>query len=125
MANRDVTKAPYAVGNLTNVIFVLSSIADSGTNDDISIDEAKQHIEAGDLWDYIGKIGGKGYLSYEILSEPHWAEFRAWYLEGMQSQKRSMDGRERRKYGIENRGLCLLISYTAEIIQEGKDLVFK
>jgi hypothetical protein len=31
-----------------------------------------------------------------------------------------MDGRERRKYAIQNRGLCLLISYTDEIIQQAR-----
>jgi hypothetical protein len=116
---------PYPVANLTNIIYVLSSIADSGTKDNVSIDDVKKHVRAGDLWEYIGEIGGTGFLAFDIFSAPDSADFRAWYLEEMRAQCRYAEGRESRKYAIQNRGICLLISYTAEIIQQGKDIVLK
>ena len=45
--------------------------------------------------------------------------FIDWYVARLKDNCEVMEGRERRKYGIESRGLCLLISYTAEIIQGG------
>lgn len=46
--------------------------------------------------------------------------FARWYVEQIADNCKAMGGRERRKYGIERRGLCLLISYTAEILQTDK-----
>jgi hypothetical protein len=46
-------------------------------------------------------------------------------VEAISGNCRAMEGSERRKYGIENNGICLLISYTAEILQHGKDLKLK
>jgi hypothetical protein len=46
--------------------------------------------------------------------------FAKWYSGQIADNCRSMAGRETRKYGIEKRGLCLLISYTAEIIQTNR-----
>lgn len=48
--------------------------------------------------------------------------FAKWYVEQLRENCDAMEGRENRKYGIRHRGICLLISYTAEIIQHGKNL---
>jgi hypothetical protein len=45
-------------------------------------------------------------------------------VEEISGNCRATETSERRKYGIDNNGLCLLISYTAEILQAGKNLKF-
>jgi hypothetical protein len=116
-------KPPYSISNLANIIFGLSMLADEGLK--VPISDVKQHADAGDLWEYLMGVDSSKNLSFGILSGHEWADFRAWYLEEIRAQCRSMEGRERRKCGIENNGICLLISYTAEIMQAGKDLKLK
>ena len=119
----NMEKPPYSVVNLANIFFALSSLADSGTT--VSIKDVRDHAYAGDLWHCIGDLGAKHYLGFQIFSVPHWEEFRAWYVEEISGNCRAMEDRERRKYGVENNGICLLISYTAEILQAGKNLKLK
>jgi hypothetical protein len=119
----NMEKPPYSVVNLANIFFALSSLADEGKS--VSIKEVRDHAYAGDLWHYIADLGAKHYLGFQAYSAPHWEEFRIWYVEAISGNCRAMEGSERRKYGIEKNGICLLISYTAEIMQEGKNLKLK
>jgi hypothetical protein len=116
----NMEKPPYSVINLAQIIFALSSLADAGKS--VSIEDVKEHAYAGDLWHYVGDLGAKHSLGFQMYSSPHWEEFRAWYVGEISGNCRAMEGRERRKYGIENNGICLLISYTAEILQARKNL---
>lgn len=119
----NMEKPPYSLVNLAQILFALSSIEDEGKS--VPIKEVRDHASAGDLWDYIADCGAKDYLGFQILSEPDWEQFRSWYVDQISGNCHAMEGSERRKYGIENNGICLLISYTAEIIQGGKDLKLK
>jgi hypothetical protein len=116
-------RPPFSVINLAQIIFALSSLVDEGKN--VPIEDVRDHAYAGDLWHYIGDLGAKHYIGFQAYSSPPWEEFRAWYVKEISDNCRGMEGRERRKYGIENNGLCLLISYTAEILQAGKNLKLK
>jgi hypothetical protein len=111
----NMEKPPYSVINLASIFFALSSLADEGKK--VSVEDVRNHASAGDLWHYIGDLGAKHYFGFQNLSAPHWEEFRAWYVEQIKENCHGMEGSERRKYGIENNGICLLISYTAEILQ--------
>jgi hypothetical protein len=115
---------PYPISCVTMVLFGLSVLADSGDTDEITIAEVKKHAYDGDLIEFLTEKGG-GVFASGFLEAPSWKKFRAWYGEQIRANCRSMEGRERRKYGIDDRGICLLISYTAEIIQQGKDLVLR
>ena len=111
---------PYSVVNLAQIIFALSSMVDEGKT--APIKDVKDHAYAGDLWHYLWDLGAKDHFGFQAYSSPPWEEFRAWYVAGISENCRSMEGSERRKYGIENNGICLLISYTAEILQARKNL---
>lgn len=117
-------KPPFTLACLSMVLFGLSVLADSGETDDITIEEVKKHAYEGDLIEFLTAKGG-GVFASGFLEASSWKEFRAWYVEQIRDNCRSMEGRERRKYGIKNRGICLLISYTAEIIQQGKDITLR
>ena len=108
---------PFPISLVANVLFGLSMLLDTGMHDGISIDEVKQHAKAGDLIEFLQGEGG-GYFASNIFDS--FPVFRKWYSEQIAANCQAMEGRERRKCGIENRGLCLLVSYTAEIIQQNK-----
>jgi hypothetical protein len=110
---------PFPISYLTLMIFNLSSMLDSGKHDDISLEEVKQHIDVGDLITFLNKRAEQEADTFDngfSVVEP---TFINWYVARLKDNCEVMDGRERRKYGVESRGLCLLISYTAEIIQGG------
>lgn len=116
----NMEKPPYSVINLAQIIFALSSLVDKGNT--VPIKDVRDHAYAGDLWHYIGDLGAKHHLGFQAYSSPPWEEFRAWYVGEISGNCRATEGSERRKYGIENNGICLLISYTAEILQARKNL---
>ncbi len=108
---------PFPVSFLAMILFGLSSMLDSGEHDDITIKQVKDHARTGDLIDFLkSKNGGSFAMNVTDISPV----FRKWYTDQMADNCHAMSGRERRKYGVENRGLCLLISYTAEILQQDK-----
>jgi hypothetical protein len=119
-----VLKPPYPIYCLTMILFGLSVLMDEGDCDDVTLDEVKEHAKKGDLIAFLTEKGG-GVFASGFLESPDWAEFVHWYENEIAAQCHSMHGRERRKYAIQNRGICLLISYTAELIQQAKDITLR
>ena len=124
MMEDTVWKPPYSMASMAMILFGLSILADSGKTDDVTIEEVKAHARSGDLIEFLAEKGG-GMFASDFLKTPSQREFKAWYIAQIRDNCDAMDGRERRKYGIKNRGICLLISYTAEIIQQAKDLTLR
>lgn len=93
---------------------------DGGDNDHVTLEDVKRRAADGTLIDYLTKLGGGTFASGFLKGKP---QFSAWYVEKIADNCMAMNGREG-KYGIRNRGLCLLFSYTAEIMQQGDDLKF-
>jgi hypothetical protein len=117
-------KPPYHISSMAMILFGLSNLADSGTTDDITVAQVKKHVYDGDLIDFLTEKGG-GVFGNGLLKSSSQKGFADWYVGRIRDLCVSMEGRERRKYAIQKRGICLLISYTAEIIQEGKDLTLQ
>jgi hypothetical protein len=113
---------PYHVSSLAMMLFGLSAMLDTGEHDDITIEEVKRRASDGDLLDFLKTRAGGSFAMN--LHEAH-PGFARWYVAQIAENCGVMAGRERRKYGIERRGLCLLVSYTAEIIQQGDNLRLK
>jgi hypothetical protein len=113
---------PFHISYLAMMLFSLSAMLDSGQHDGITIDDVKRHARAGDLIKFLQDCNGGSFAMGITESNP---EFGKWYVQQICDNCKAMEGRERRKYGIQNRGLCLLISYTAEIIQQGKQISLK
>lgn len=112
MNNPAMMVPPYSMACVATVLWGLSSLADSGSADDVTLDNVKNHARTGDLIEFLTEKAG-GTFAGGWLEAQDWAQFRRWYIEQIQNNCRAMDGRERRKYGIQDRGICLLISYTA------------
>lgn len=107
-------KPPFPASHFAMVLFGLSQMLDSGKHDDISLEDVKAHAKRGDLIKFLTQTNGGSFATGFFDAKPDFAE---WYTAQIADNCAAMSGRERRKYAIERRGLCLLISYTAELLQ--------
>ena len=98
--------------NLTYIILELNAAVDTGKYDDIPMSEASEHIQSGDV---IAWLKGKAPdIDLSLLSEESGSEYQS----ALQDIYGGYGGRERRKWGVERRALCLLIAWTNELIQQ-------
>lgn len=95
---------------LTFLAFYLNSAMDSGRYDDLSLDEMNQHIEAKNVFEFLAERL-KGDIDLSLYSADEIDELSEEWLDMMIA----LD--ERRKMGIGNRGLTLLIAYLLEGVQ--------
>ena len=118
--------APFPISFLTLMIFNLSSLLDSGKHDDISLEDVNEHVHAGDLIPFLNDRAKRVKDTFDNGSFEVEPRFVDWYGTQLRDISNIMDAEHaRRKYRIESRGLCLLISYTAEIIQRGENIRMK
>ena len=103
---------------ITFFLMVLYTIIDSNKHNDISFDTIHKHIEDGTILDFIAEIDETNYVE-DVLKGGTWNNFREIYVQSLQSICRGYKGKERRKFGIENSGLCLLATWTNSIIADG------
>jgi hypothetical protein len=97
---------------LTYLIIGLNRLVDHGYHDGVTISEVENHIERGDVLAWLGrKFAGEIDLSiYGPASEHE-------ITQGLQDILGGYRGLERRKWGIEHNGLCLLIAWVTELVQ--------
>jgi hypothetical protein len=97
--------------NLTYIVLELNSALDTGKYDGVNVIEAQEHIESRDLIPWLqGRVPD---MDLSLLS----AEASAQYEDGLNDILGGYAGAERRKWGVQHRGLCLLIAWTNELIQ--------
>jgi hypothetical protein len=99
------------------MLFGLSSMLDSGQYDNITFQDVKRHSHDGDLIPFLKERAGGFFASNIFDAHPN---FSKWFTEEIAKNCIRMHNNERRKYGVQQRGLCLLVSYTAEILQSSK-----
>jgi hypothetical protein len=104
---------------LTILILELNMLIDSGKYDDISIDEIYSHLESKTIFDFLKEKAGKDIDLSLFGDEGPYKGFKDFYLDWMENFYNCYGGDHRRKWGIENKGLCLLLAWTNEIIQQG------
>jgi len=98
------------LSKLTFLAFYLNGAVDTGKYDDISIDDVQREIVAGTIFDYLGKTLGED-IDLSVLEAPD----RAALLTEWQDLEAAVNAR--RKFGIEHKGLTLLVAYLLEGIQ--------
>ncbi len=98
---------------LTYLLFIVNSALDSGKDIDIKFEEVRNHAE---------KQNFVGYLKVKLDRDLNLtAEETAELNEKIERLSNAVYDRERRKFGVENNGLCLIIAYLTEIIQNYLD----
>lgn len=106
--------------HLSCLMFEINVVIDTGKYDYISIDDIHREIENGTVLRYLAKeAAGDIDLSLLLDKEDDELNFEGNYVRHLQSIYGGYAGQERRKWGVENKGLCLLIAWTTEIIQRG------
>ncbi len=105
---------------LTYVILEISSLIDTGKFDNISLEEMEQVIKEKRVLTYLKELAPNHVDLSLIIGDSPYPGFAKYYHEQLADILDNYGGNERRKWGIERRGLCLLLSWTNEIIQRGK-----
>jgi hypothetical protein len=96
---------------LTHIVREVNSALDTGKYDDLPLLEVSHQIDAGGVVSWLKHRVPD--LDLSVLS----AEDLNEYEEGLADIQDAYVGNERRKWGVEKRGLCLLIAWTNELIQ--------
>ncbi len=104
---------------LTFIIFELNQLIDSGKYNYITIEDVHKAIEQQRIIPYL-KETTKGDSDFSLYGgDGPYSGFVEYYHEQMYQIYGGYAGDERRKWGVENLGLCLLLAWTNEIIQQG------
>ncbi len=88
-----------------HLIGEFNAALDTGRYDKITVDEVKRHASAGTIPAFVVDRLGDG-MDLSIIDRDDWAAL----AEEWQGFADTVD--ERRKMGIVNRGVCLLLAYT-------------
>ena len=104
---------------LTLLILEYNQLLDSGKYNDITIDEVHKAIERKDIIPWLAErtAGDSDFSLYTDVDT--YSVYLEFYYEQMVNIYGGYAGQERRKWGVENLGLCVLIAWTNEIIQQG------
>jgi hypothetical protein len=97
------------------LVSVLNQLVDGGHHTGVTIDEVEDRIEYGDLFPWLGKRFADHHIDFHLSIYD-----RATLNEienGLFDICAVNRGRERRKWGIEKNGICLLSSWVSELIQ--------
>ena len=106
--------------SLTHLILELNHLIDSGRYDDITIDEVYSQIENRNILPYLNERTNElSDFSLLINDDGTCTEFVNVYHEYMERLYNACSGDHRRKWGVENKGLCLVLAWTNEILQQG------
>lgn len=104
---------------LTLLIFELNHLIDSGKYNSITIENVHTAIEQKRIIPFL-KETTQGDSDFSLYgSDGTYSGFVEYYHEQMYQIYGGYAGNERRKWGVENLGLCLLLAWTNEIIQQG------
>ncbi|MCI5157448.1 MAG: hypothetical protein D3906_03240 [Candidatus Electrothrix sp. AUS1_2] len=105
---------------LTYLLLEINAVIDTGKYDHISIEDVHREIKNGTVLKLIAREAASDIdLSLRLDKRDDELNFERHYLRHLQSIYGGCAGQERRKWGVENKGLCLLVAWTMEIIQQG------
>ena len=108
------------LGYLTTLILEYNSLIDSGKYNDITVDDVRSYISNGTVLESIQeRARGDTDLSFQLSGEAADQSFPQYYGRYLRATLDAYAGDERRRWGVENKGLCLLVAWTNEIVQQG------
>lgn len=90
--------------------FHLNAMLDRGKT--LAIEEVHEHVDAGDVLEWLADEFAADYFDISLYRP----DDRAVVVELFQGLRNTMDSR--RKMGVEHNGLCLLVGYCFEGVQQ-------
>jgi hypothetical protein len=101
----------------TFIGFYVMAAIDSGHADKLSFDDVYRGLKRGTLFpDMAQKLPG---ALFDFSMWPHGSDQERALLEPLKVAAGGLEERERRKTGVEHSGLCLLMAFILEVIQNG------
>ena len=86
--------------------------SDSGHYDALDIDEVKLHANAGNIAEFLRKrFGSDRYIDFSVMEPEDWVELNETWANIANAVDAS------RKFGVENKGINLLMAYALESAQ--------
>ena len=110
------------VSAFTLLILNINSLIDSGKYSDISISDIHHAIEGKRVLRFLKERAGTDIDLSIHLDSTVCGDFESYYEDQLMRIYDGYAGQERRKWGVENSGLCLVLAWTNEIIQQGEGL---
>lgn len=107
---------------LTGLILQINKAIDSGKHNDIKISDIHNAIESQRLLRFLKEKCGKDIDLSIHLNSTAYGDFEKFFEEKISQIYNAYAGDERRRWGIQNLGLCLVLAWTNEIIQQGERL---
>ena len=104
---------------LTRLILEINHLIDSGKFDSLKIDEVYDWIEKENIIPSLANLA-ENHIDLSMYgSDGPYRNFAQYYHEQMKFLYDGYAGGHDRKWGVENLGLCLLLAWTNELIQQG------
>jgi hypothetical protein len=94
------------------LLWQLIAAADTGDFDGLSIDDVRLHARAGTISKFLQETFRK-VADFSIFTDENWKEIDSDF----ENMDNAIDAR--RKFGVENRGITLLMAWTLEGVQRG------
>jgi len=105
------------LGFLTFLNLNLIHLIDYGFHDGVTMAEVKQHIQTGDLLDWLAERFD-GHIDMSMHRALHHSDDASELIERLRDLVGGYSGSERRKWGVQHNGICLLATWTNEIIAQ-------
>ncbi|WP_207869392.1 hypothetical protein [Pseudomonas sp. 51_B] len=105
---------------LTGLILQINKVIDSGRHNNITISDIHSAIESGKTLRFLKEQCGNDIDLSFLLDSSVYGDFEALYEEQISQIYNGYAGDERRRWGVQNLGLCLVLAWTNEIIQQGQ-----
>jgi len=103
---------------LTLLLLYVNILLDSGNHDTISVRAVKDRIRDGSILKFLSELAGNRDFDIFLKDSPY-GEFERYYVTSLQSIHDAYAGDELRRWGVERRGLCLVIAWTVEVLKLG------
>lgn len=103
---------------LTLLLLYVNILLDSARHDTVSVRTVKEHIRDGSILRFLSGLAGNRDFDIFLKDSPY-GEFERYYVTSLQSIYNAYAGDELRRWGVEHRGLCLVIAWTVEVLKLG------
>lgn len=111
----------YRLTALTILVLELNHLIDSKKYDNITIENVYTWIEEKTIFKSLIKQTGNDTDFSLYQNDGPYSNFVKHYEEQMYNLHNAYSGDHNRKWGVQNLGLCLLLAWTNELIQQGTD----
>jgi hypothetical protein len=104
---------------LTLLILEINRLIDTGDYDGITLDDVAARVDDGTILQFLdaNSLPTGRFLAHR--NGGTYGDFEDWYVAYLQAMYKTYGGEADSKFGVRKRGLCALLAWTNEIVQQG------